>query len=261
MPITQPGIRRQQEVRYGASGQTVTCWPDIDGAATNPTGTSTVSIYLPGHETAQVSAATATEDAVTFQLSYALDASVTATYALGENYRAVFSFVVAGVTHLRTILFDIVRRPLNRFCPIRIDDLLNAYAWLEASLSNESQATDAFQRYILPAWEEVLLWIDANGRRPSLVSSPESLKPMVHHLALYNVCKGLTQSPGDLADKHAEESFKNFERMRDITVLRYNEADGFVTDKSRGFNQPRLRYGPDTAMGVGYRRNRTPVIT
>jgi hypothetical protein len=96
---------------------------------------ATVTLYQPGGDTELQASASATIDATTGEMSYALTAVHTADNDL--NYRAVWAYVVSGVTYYETQLFDVVKSILS--IPITDNDL---YAELD-SLRKENVQVSA----------------------------------------------------------------------------------------------------------------------
>lgn len=244
MSITQPGLRHRQEVRYGATGQTLYAWPEIDGAKVDPATGATVSIYRPGEvDTPTVSGAAASESADN-QLSYTLNASSTSTWYLGEHYIAEFTISVSSVTHVIRRMFDVVRIPILHYPPLRVDDLKNAHKSIDAALTQLS-ITDAHQRWILPAWEACIQYVEAHGWRPALITDPEVLTPMLRARALQLLCRALQSTPGDLWARMEDIYAREYEDARASTVLHYDASDGRSSQKVRNYRQPEVLVGPD----------------
>ncbi len=248
MTIVQPGLaRRNQEARYGYAANPILCWPIINGSVAN-TSSQTVSVWRNGGYStsdALVNEASATENGSTFQLSYTLNASDTNVYTLGLSYRAQFTYTASNTIYQQNVLFDVVRTPILYSCPVDINDLYNAYTPIEAALTQASQTTDAHQRYILPAWEDVLTWVESKGWRPSLVSSPAVLRPMVLYRSLTKICEGLMRKDDDVWAKKAERFRVEYEDARNNTTLVYNTGDGKVAERVTNWTQPQLLIGND----------------
>lgn len=243
MTIVQPGIRRRQEVRYGATGQTLYCWPDLDGITINPDAGASCAIYRPGQTTPEV-VGVCSEDA-DHQLGYTLDATSTATYSLGRHYAAVFAFTAGGSAHTVRRPFDVVRVPLLRFPPLRVDDLKNAHKNIDAALAQLSIA-DAHQRFILPAWEDVLQHVEGSGWRPALLTDPEALVPMLRARALQKLARAMRGAPNDLWSKLAEEFEKDYEDAKVNTTLCPSPGDDIArAEERRNWRQPSVVIGPD----------------
>jgi hypothetical protein len=246
--ILATGLRRTQEVQY-AAGSTVnvlTCQAVVDSVVTAPTGTPTVSIYRPGQETATVSLGATTVDATTQVMSYALTATDIAIYPLGEGYRAEFLFVVSGITHKRVVMFDVVRTPIIHHCPVNWNHLLGVHAEFEGALTQLNKTEGAVARDIIaPAWNDCLAEVEAQGWRPSLLSSPDVFFVACRYMALENLARFLMRSPNELRSKLLEDFKEKAATSMKKVQLRYNDGDSFSQSKVRAFNQPRFLIGPD----------------
>lgn len=95
---------------------------------------ATITLYKPGSDTELQAAVSATVDSNTGEMSYSLTATHTADADL--NYKAVWAYVVSGVTYYETQLFDVVKSILS--IPITDDDL---YAELESLRKSNAQST------------------------------------------------------------------------------------------------------------------------
>lgn len=243
MTIVQPGIRRRQEVQYGAANQLLHCWPDLDGETVDPDAGATCSIYRPGQTTPETTGACS--ETADLQLVYALNASDTSRYTLRQDYVAEFTFTVSNVTRTVRRQFDVVRVPLVRFPPLRVADLKNAHKSVDAALAQLS-ITDAHQRFILPAWEDVLQHVEGSGWRPALLTDPEALVPMLRARALQKMARAMRSAPNDVWSKLADEFEKDYADAKGNTVLRYSPTDEHAqSEEHRNWTQPSLIIGPD----------------
>jgi hypothetical protein len=253
MTYVAPGYRGIQEVRYGATGQRLIMWAEYDGAKLDPTTGNTVSIYPPNSTTALVTNAAVTEGSNN-ELYYDLDASNTANYLLGQNYRAVFTWNTATPTYptpQREVVFDVVRQPLIHNIPMRVDDLYRAHVMVEEALSQTSTTSTAGDRWIVPAWQDVLRWVTSKGRRPSLVTPPEVFYGLVEARALERLFRACVNAPDDVWTRMADQAAKDFERAQNETVLRYDESDGANHVTETAWQQPQLRWGNDLRANPG----------
>lgn len=241
MTISQPGTRRVQEVRYGATAQTITCWPEVDAALVDPSSGATVSIYKAGSLTPTITDAAATE-AASHQFSYSLDASNTATWPLSESHIAEFSYTVSSVTYKQRVQFDIVRTPLVHHAPLRVDDLKNAHKNVDAALG-QIGITDAGSRFIVEAWEDCLQFVESHGWRPALVTDPSCLVPMLRARSRQLMFRALTNTSGDLYSRMEDNYADEYERALKSTVLKYDASDGTSTSKNQAWAQPKLWTG------------------
>lgn len=240
-------------MRFGATGQRLMCWPEVDGQKLNPTTGPTVSIYGPQSTTALVSSAAVTEGSNN-ELYYDLDASG-ASFALGESYRAVFTWQTATATYpppVREIVFDVVRQPIIHFPPMSVEDLKRAHVMVQEALTQSDTETTAHDRWIIPAWQDVLRWVAAQGNRPSLVSPPETLYGLLEVTALARFFRAIANSGGgDISLENAKHYEAAIVDERRLVVLRYDPADGVNHQKERAWQQPELRVGNDLATGGG----------
>lgn len=243
MPIVQPGLRRRQEARYQYAGNPLYCWPEVGGALVTPDGSATVNIYRPGQSSPEVTASSSVDSGGA--MAYTLDCSDTGAWFLATDYIAEWVFAVDGVTHLLRRSFDVVRVPLRDYPPCRVDDLKNAHKSVDAALSQLS-ITDAHQRFILPAWEDVIQHVEASGYRPALTTDPEALAPMLRARALMKLARAMRSTANDVWSKLADEFSADYEEAKTNTVLRYSPADQHAaTEARRSWQQPGLTIGPD----------------
>lgn len=244
MAIVQPLLTRTiQEVRYGATGQRLICWPEISGELVNPDASATVTIYNAAG-VALVSGASASEHA-SYYLYYDLNASSTSTFPLACDYAAEFTFVSGSLTYVKRVLFDVVLLPLLPFCPVRVDDLKNAHSTIDAAITQAFESTDFAGRFILPAWVEACQWVRAQGYRPGLISDATVLYQPTLHAALRNYWRARIQEPGDVAGQLAEQHGNAYTDALDRVVLKWDPSQSRAVETTRGLAQPRLLIGPD----------------
>lgn len=93
-----------------------------------------ITLYKVDGNTVLQALATATVDATTGEMTYPI--TTTHTAALGLNYKAIWQYVVSGLTYYETQLFDVVRSILS--IPITDDDL---YAELSSLRKTNVQAS------------------------------------------------------------------------------------------------------------------------
>jgi hypothetical protein len=243
--ITNPYMwRRDQEARYGYSGNVLRCWPMVLAEIQDVTS-PTVSIWRNGaieSSDALVSAAAATEDGTTHLLTYTLNSSDTGIWHLGK-YRAEFTYTYSNVVHINHVMFDVVRQPLMEYCPVDINDIKSRYPPAYSALVQASLDSDAEERFILPAWESVLTFVEAQGRRPSLLSSPAVLRPMAWARTMVHVCEGLTRKPGDVWWEKAKDFRADYEEAKRDTSLQYDDSDGKAYTVDTAWRQPQLLIG------------------
>jgi len=102
-----------QGVRYGSSSERMYFRLPYEGAYATASGTPTVAIYNPSG-TVVLAATNLTTTAAPIY-TYDLNASATATYPLGVDYRAQLSWThaVTSKTILTQVFFDVVKQPFN----------------------------------------------------------------------------------------------------------------------------------------------------
>lgn len=101
---------------------------------------ATITLYKQDGATVLQSSATATVNSTTGEITYSLTTTHTAN--LGLNYKAVWAYVVSGVTYYETQLFDVVRSILS--IPITDDDLYAELPSLrKANVQDNGTATSA----------------------------------------------------------------------------------------------------------------------
>jgi hypothetical protein len=257
--MTDPGYRGIQEVEYGASGQVLTCWTDLNGVQTDPTAGATVRVFCPGQDDSspQVASTAATEDPTTHQLSYTLDASNTGIWVARDGYRAKWNWVSGGVARSTTTTFEVVHQPLVYNCPVTQEDVLKAYQPLAEALTQEGEtATTVAQKYINMAWQDVLAWVRSKGKRPSLTTGKEGFYLPTYYRALVLLMRAHRESGNDTWDAALQDALKDYETAQKECVLMYREADSALAVKDNNWEQPRFRAGPPLVTGQFYLQGR-----
>lgn len=250
MAIVQPLLTRTiQEVRYSATTQRVICWPEVNGDLVNPDASATVTIYNAAG-VALVSGASASEHA-SYYLYYDLNASSTSAFPLACDYGAEFTFVSGGLTYVKRVLFDVVLVPILPLCPVRIDDLKNAHASIDAAVTQAGETTDFAGRFITPAWVEVCQWVRGQGYRPGLIVDATVLYQPTLQKALHLYWNAHRREPGDVPSVLAEQYARGFSDALDRVVLKWDPAQARGAETARGVAQPRLLIGPDYTVPSG----------
>ncbi len=249
-PLSMGMTRATQEVTYGSSAATLRLWPEIDGALVVPS-VCTVSVSRPGQLTPEISGASCTI-AASGECTYALNASSTATYFLGENYRAEFVFTYGGSTHTVARNFDVVRTPLLNYPPCNVDELRGVAKAVDDMLTNSAQLTTA-ARFVVTAWVEECQWVRAQGKRVSLVSDATVFSSRLKYRALELLMRSTSRADGDtwavLEKKFADDA----EKARANLTLKYDEADARSPHAVHAMQQPRMFAGPNPDEGGGIR--------
>jgi hypothetical protein len=244
MTYTAPGFRGIQELRYGATAQKVYLRAEADGATVTVSGTPTYEVFMNGGDTA-IASGNATNTSNT--ISASLDISDTSAYPLGRFYTARFTFTDGTTTWNRDAIFDVVRIPTDDDIPCVLDDLRGMHTRIDAALTQVSQTSDGQSRYIVPAWEDLRLFLEGNGINPTEINRA-SLTTIIRKMAGANIMRGLMQAPGDvfsvLADKYDAEAADAKQHI--VAIGR--TGDGLTTEKRRGMSQPSLLIGPDNTV-------------
>lgn len=247
MTFSAPGLQGRAEVTYGDASVFVRLLPQVDGIVVTPTGTPTFAVYPPRSTTALTTGNCTTDSTrirATFNVSSASD------YPLDVGYRCVFTFVSGGLTYRRTVLFDVVRCPLNDACPINLNHLkgfnVEVDGFIDQQYGTDASAIAAATELIVtPAWEDVLLYVSSQGFRPALVASPELLVPMARARGYMHIIRHMTRVQSDLRVLLMEEARKAWEFATAHTQLVYNLTDNNEQQQVRAWKQPRIFTGRD----------------
>jgi hypothetical protein len=250
--FVNPGWRGPQEARYGATGQVVRTWAELDGAKVTPTSpTFQVFRFGQGSPDGEVLASgNGAVDGTTGEITVTLNCSDTTVFTLAEGYRCEVTFTFSGATYIKTIAFDVVRQPLLRFIPVRVDDLKALHVQVQQMLTAQSVGglsaeTYAHQFFIMPAWQRVMGDVVAAGRRPALVSPPETFHLVALHAAAEKMFAAFSRAADDIFDRLRMMHAEQYEAAKKALVLRYDETDGYGHNKDRQWNQAVLSSGPD----------------
>lgn len=259
--FVNPGWRGTQEARYGATGQVLRTWAEVDGAKVTPSS-ATFKVYQPNQgspDSTELTSGSMTIDGTTGEMTCTLDVSSTNDYFLAEGYRCEVTFVVSGVTYSKPIVFDVVRQPMLRLIPVRVDDLKALHVQVHQMLTTQtvgglSAETYAHQVFIMPAWQRVMDDVIAAGRRPALVSPPETFHRVILHAAASKMFAAFMRSPDDIFDRLHQYHEAQYMETRDKLALRYDDGDAFSHKRDRQWNQPVVSAGPDIRSGIIARR-------
>lgn len=272
MTVFNPSIYRGvQEVRYQANPQRLTVWPEYQGKLLNlGVQAIDVSIYNPGQGFPEaepiIEDAAGTQDSTTLQLYYDLNASNTSTYPLGEGYRAEWLFnepTSPNPPRKYVTVFDVVRQPLVMYPPVRVDDLKTLHVQVHQQLIQQAGGAPtnledyAWAVYLMPAWQRVLDYVRGQGKRPALISPPDTFRAMLLHAAGEAMFRAFSRQPGDLYDGLSKQHAELYKEAKANTVLRYAEGDTHGHVPERAWAQPQLNIGPDVLGNPFiYRRRR-----
>lgn len=247
MTFSAPGLQRTQEVTYGDASVFVRLLPQVDGITITPTGTPTFAVYSP-RSTATLATGNCTTDGTRIRATF--DASSASSYPLDVGYRCVFTFVSGGLAYRRTVLFDVVRCPLNDACPINLNHLkgfnVEIDDFIEQQHGTDAAAiAEATELIVTPAWEDVLLYVNAQGFRPALVAAPDLFVPMARARGYMHIIRYMARMPSDLRSMLMETAEKAWEYAVKNTKLVYNMTDNHEQQEVRAWAQPRIFTGRD----------------
>ncbi len=260
-----PGYRGVQEVRYGDEYASLYTWPDIDGATSDISGdTVTYAIYRPGvgsPDGTAVTSGTATVNPASSRVTIDLNASNTNTYVLSERWRCEVTFE-SLLFKKKTIVFDIVRQPLLQFIPVRVDDLKRLHVQAAQMLAQQAISGSNMESYaemfiIQPAWQRVMGDVIAAGKRPALISPPETLYQVALHASAELMFQMFMRAPDDVWDRQRQYHAERYTEAKKNLVLNYAEADNFSHHKDRSWNERTMGAGNDMSdstgtVGIGY---------
>jgi hypothetical protein len=155
-----------------------------------PASGATVTVYKPSSTTAIVDGASATISGR--ELSYALTADHCATEA--TNYRARWTYTVAGETLYFDTLFDVSRAILRPPCGEA--ELLAQYPILTGRYP---KGQSSFDPQLADAWDDITNRIRATGKDPNRIISSEAFRRAHATLAAALVADNF--SPGSAATR------------------------------------------------------------
>jgi hypothetical protein len=119
---------RRQKVRYNSANTDNPLWftlvDDSSKTAMASGDAATITIYAPGNATALVEDGDMTETIGSSVITYSPDTTTTASWPVGEGYRADVTVAISGgLTFTRHFIFDVVKYPL--VLPMTRDQLVD----------------------------------------------------------------------------------------------------------------------------------------
>lgn len=155
-----------------------------DGALSAP-ASGTVTVYT-ADGTAIVNAQTVTIAAS--KANYTIATATVVGEGLGDGWRVEWSLVMDdSQTHVFRQQGALVR---VRLAPVIADaDLTARHSDLTSYLPTSSST--GWQDWIIEAWREIVARLEAQGRRPYLIMTPEALRPVHLFTTLEIVCRSL----------------------------------------------------------------------
>jgi hypothetical protein len=252
-----PGYRGVQEATYGGYANLYT-WPDVDGATVDQTEYSaTFAVYRPGIGSPDGTAVTSGSCTIDSNNKITADINIsnTSIYTLSEGWRCEITMAALNDAR-KVIVFDIVRQPLLAYIPVRVDDLKRlhvqaAQMLAQQSISGSNMETYAHQFIIQPAWQRVIGDVIAAGKRPALISPPETLYQVALHASAELMFQMFMRAPGDVWDVQRQYHAERYTDVKKALVLRYAEADNFSHHKDRSWNEHTMGAGNDMADSTG----------
>jgi hypothetical protein len=193
-----------------------------DGALVVPSG-GEYRVLDENGDAVQTGSVTVASSIATFAL---LAATVPATLALSTRWQIEWTLTIGGTAF--TFMRD-AHLVLRRLWPVVTDlDLTRLHSELRAWLADDS--TD-LQDYIDATWDEVLIWLLQQGRRPYLILSAWSLRAWHVALALAAVFRDYASSAGDGKYRQLAEHYDAAAvTARDALVLVYDDDEDNVID-------------------------------
>lgn len=221
------------EVTQGTAADALVFWAMVDGLLVPPSS-ATVAIYSPaGSELVASSAITPDTDAPG-RLARS-QAWPEATYPLGEDYSAIFTFVVNGITYSERVWFDVVKQRLAVL--VSPDDMLG----LQPNLLEHVRALGLagvksdLRGFAIAGHVHLCNRLRKKKIRPSLVADRRRLAEPALHYALHFVNAALARAPDDLFDKRAAAAWKLagevFEALGELKIDR--DEDGTVGEEEK----------------------------
>lgn len=252
------GLRVAQEVRYGASSQTLTWICEVDGHRVTPGASPSVRVFKPGQVEDADAQITGTGTVSGTSITYALDASDTNVFALGRGYRAKATWTNGGKTYTTTIAFLVVRNPVNAQIPVNENDLLSAHVRVEEALNQVARLGYSGGHYIQEAWNEVVRYLVATHKVPAEALPRDDLGAMVLPLARHKLFMSLFATQGDTWHTLAMAAREEYEEAKRNTPVHFAHGDTNQGEMERGWQQPETSAGPDYFAvrrgGVSYGR-------
>ena len=239
------GLRVTQEVRYGASGQTLTWICEVDGQRVTPGASPEILIFQPGavEDSSAIVTGTGTVSGTGF--TYALDATDTAAFFLGRNFRAKATWTNGGKTYTTTVIFSVVRNPVNQQFPCNENALLAIHVRAEEALDQVGRLGYSGAFYIREAWNEVVRFLESTHTAPAEVMPRDDLNALLLPLARAKFCRSVMSAPNDMWDALARHYQDEYEAAKKNTVLRVARGDTNVPSQENAYQQPTLSAAPD----------------
>lgn len=252
------GLRVAQEVRYGATSQTLTFICEVDGQRVTPGASPPVLVFRPGQVEDADAEVSGTGTVSGTSITYALNASDTNAFALGRGYRAKATWTNSGKTYTTTIAFVVVRNPVNAQIPVNENDLLSAHVRVEEALTQVGRLGYSGGHYIQEAWNDVVRFLTSTHKVPAEALPRDDLGALVLPLARYKMFMSLFSAQGDTWHTLAMAARDEYDEAKRNTPIHFADGDTNQAELDRGFQQPELSAAPDVYVvrtgGVTYGR-------
>lgn len=248
------GLRIAQEVRYGATSQTLTFQCEVNGHQVAPGASPAVLVFRPGVVEDADATITTTGTVSGNTITYALDASDTATWYLGRGYRAKATWTNSGTTYTTTIAFSVVRNPVNQTLPVNEYELISAHVRLEEALNQVARLGYSGNHYIREAWSDVVRFLTSTHRVAAEVLPREDLNALVLPRARALLCRSLFSTQGDPWWTLYKEFDEEYEAAKRNAPLNIAQGDTNVPELKDAWSQPQLSAAPSMHWGRYGRR-------
>lgn len=190
----------------------------------------TVSLYNAQNVAVVSAAAVTVVDSVARYTVTAATLSA-ANAVLGTGWRAEWSLAMGdGYTHVFRNVAAVVR--IRHSCPIATVDLLKRHPDLDEYLPS---GQSSWQTQLDTVWSDCVARLEANGRRPYLITTEYALRPYVEAAALELICLALSGTGADdnkwtrLAEHYRDRAEKAWASMS----FEYDETDSGQSSPNR----------------------------
>lgn len=239
------GLRIEQEIPYGRTGK-VRFICEVGGQLVVPGASPQVLIFRPGQvEDADAESTVVGTVVSTNFIDATVDATSTATWALGRGYRAKATWTNGGTTHTTTVTFSVVRNPVNAQIPCNENDLLATHVRVEEALEQCGRLGFSGAYYIKEAFDSVVRWLASTKRVPWEVMPRDDLNGLVLPLARAKLFRSVIADPTDMWAFLYKECLAEYQEAQKTLPLHIAEGDDDQPELDRTGSQPTLSAAPD----------------
>jgi hypothetical protein len=236
---------RPHEIRRGYAGNDLPFWPKVSGVGNVAiAGSATYSLFKPSGDLIALglpATATLVGSPNVTRLDLRVDASNTATYQLGERYRADVLFTYDGREQLRTVRFSVALEPytpdlsLNDF----EDEVADSRQILEGQASEILEGRTPEQHasvLAVRAWVDVYRWLENRLRNegrimPRLIIDRWKIEQVVIAQAVYRMYRAEGTEEGTrVGDRTAYWKREALSRFEGLGELAYDQDEDQVAD-------------------------------